>query len=66
MSARGEDKLKAVAEEIKSAGGEALVVAGDVSKVRQLRSVDDTRGFRVDAVVPGHCYSRLQDMNSQQ
>lgn len=34
MAARSEDKLKVLAEEIKSAGGEAAVVVGDVSKVR--------------------------------
>ena len=36
LSARTEAKLQAVADEIKAAGGEAVVVAGDVSKVGQL------------------------------
>lgn len=33
IAARREDKLQEVADEIKSAGGEAAVVAGDISKV---------------------------------
>lgn len=33
LSARTEEKLQVVAEEIRSEGGEALIVAGDVSKV---------------------------------
>ena len=39
MSARTEDTLQAVAEEINSGGGEAVVVMGDVSKVPTLRDV---------------------------
>lgn len=35
IAARGEDKLKQVADEITSAGGEAVVVAVDISKVHQ-------------------------------
>ena len=37
LSARSEDKLQAVAGEITSAGGEAIVVVGDVSKVQSKR-----------------------------
>lgn len=33
LAARNEEKLKAVAEEIKASGGEAAVAAGDASKV---------------------------------
>lgn len=33
IAARREGKLEEVADEIKSAGGEAFIVAGDVSKV---------------------------------
>lgn len=33
VAARREDKLREVADEIKSAGGEAVVVVGDISKV---------------------------------
>lgn len=33
VAARREDKLQEVADEIKSAGGEAVVVMGDISKV---------------------------------
>lgn len=40
MSARNEDKLRAVADEIKSAGGEAVVVVGDVSKVQTPSTID--------------------------
>lgn len=43
MSARTEDKLSAVAEEIKAEGGEAVVVVGDVSKVKTLNGV--TAGY---------------------
>lgn len=39
MSARTEDKLNAVAGEITSAGGEAIVVVGDVSKVKKLKNL---------------------------
>ena len=35
LSARTEHKLQAVAEEITSGGGEAIVVVADVSKVKQ-------------------------------
>lgn len=34
IAARREDKLQEVADEIKSAGGEAVVVVVDISKVR--------------------------------
>lgn len=37
LSARTESKLQAVADEIRTAGGEVVVVAGDVSKVKPLR-----------------------------
>lgn len=39
MSARTEETLQVVAEDITSAGGEAIVVVGDVSKVQVLGEV---------------------------
>eukprot|EP00752_Nemacystus_decipiens_P011786 g10457.t1 len=40
--ARREDKLQAVADEIKSAGGEAVVFAGDISKEADCKKMVDT------------------------
>ena len=39
LSARTEETLQAVAEDIRSARGEAIVVVGDVSKVQALGEV---------------------------
>eukprot|EP00903_Cladosiphon_okamuranus_P015715 g14507.t1 len=42
IAARREDKLQEVADEIKSSGGEAVVVAGDVSKEADCKKMVDT------------------------
>eukprot|EP00752_Nemacystus_decipiens_P011779 g10451.t1 len=42
IAARREDKLQEVADEIKSAGGEAVVVAGDISKEADCKKMVDT------------------------
>ncbi|CAM9475484.1 unnamed protein product [Ectocarpus fasciculatus] len=42
IAARGEDKLKEVADEITSAGGEAVVVAGDIFKEADCKMMVDT------------------------
>ena len=39
LASRTEANLQVVAEEIKTEGGEAIVVAGDVSKVQLLTGV---------------------------
>eukprot|EP00903_Cladosiphon_okamuranus_P015721 g14511.t1 len=42
IAARREDKLQEVADEINSAGGEAIVVAGDISKEADCKKMVDT------------------------
>lgn len=66
LSARTEDKLQAVAEEITSAGGEAVIVVGDVSKVQTLSNLDSGSicragcpvAFRTSCAAPYVFYTR--------